>query len=66
MKYNLVGQDGNAFSLIAYTTSAMKKCGFSKGEILAVQERAFSGDYDNLLCILDEAIDKCNKIADDE
>jgi hypothetical protein len=65
MKYNLVGQDGNAFSLIAYTTMAMKECGLPQEEISSLQEKAFSSDYDNLLCVCDEAINKCNEIADE-
>jgi len=65
MKYNLVGQDGNAFFLMGYTSNAMKQEGFSKAEIDAVMKRAQSSDYPNLLCVLDEAIQNCNERAGD-
>lgn len=58
--YNLVGQDGNAFSLMAYTTKAMRRERFTKAEIDEVMKNAMSGDYNNLLCVLDNAIQKCN------
>jgi len=61
MKYNLVGIDGNAYSLMAYTSKAMKEQKFSKAEIDAVMKDAMSGDYNNLICVLDKSIQKCNK-----
>ncbi|MDR2457802.1 MAG: hypothetical protein LBD41_04910 [Clostridiales Family XIII bacterium] len=61
MKYNLVGQNGNAFSLMAYTASAMKKEKFPREEISKMQEEAMSGDYNNLLVVLDNYIAKCNQ-----
>jgi len=61
MKYDLVGQDGNAFALMAYTSRAMRNEGFSKEEISSVMESARMSDYDHLLCVLDEAIQKCNE-----
>jgi len=60
MKYNLVGQDGNAFALMAYTQKAMKECGFSKEEIKEVLDSAMVGGYNNLIIVLSEAIEKCN------
>ena len=59
-KYNLVGQDGNAFFLMGYTQRAMRESGFSKEETSAVMNEARAGDYNHLLVTLDEAIQKCN------
>lgn len=63
MKYDLVGIDGNAFSVMGYVVSAMRECGFNKEEQNEYQKRAMSGDYDNLLCESVQMIDKCNEIA---
>jgi len=62
-KYSLVGIDGNAFYLLGYTSKAMRDEGFSKEEIDTVMKNAKSSDYNNLLCVLDEAIKKCNEKA---
>ena len=61
MKYDLVGQDGNAFSLMGYTQRAMKEAGFTIMEINEVLKDAMSSDYNNLLVTLDKAIQECNQ-----
>jgi len=58
--YSLVGQDGNAFSLMGYTKIAMRESGFSEEEVTAVLNEAKSSDYNHLLVTLDAAIQKCN------
>jgi len=58
--YDLVGQDGNAFALMAYTKNAMRETGFSEEEITAVLNEAKTSDYNHLLLTLDAAIQKCN------
>ena len=63
MKYDLVGIDGNAFSLMGYVVKAMKECGFSNDEQNDYLAKATSGNYDNLLCVSMEIIDKCNEIV---
>lgn len=63
-EYSLVGQDGNAFSLIGYTARCMKECGL-RDEINEMRERAMSGDYYNLIAVCDEYIQKCNEINHD-
>ena len=63
MKYELVGIDGNAFSVMGYVVRAMQECKLSKKEQNEYQKRAMSGDYDNLLCESVQMIDKCNEIA---
>lgn len=61
-KYSLVGQDGNAFALIGYTMRCMKECGL-RNEVNEMQERATSGDYNNLIRVCDEYVQRCNEIA---
>lgn len=61
--YNLVGIDGNAFSIMDYVKKAMKECGFTKERQNEYQSKAMSGDYNNLLALSIEMIDKCNEIA---
>ena len=63
-RFDLVGVDGNAFSVMAYTSRAMKTAGFSKEEITQYTEQATSGDYNHLLALSCEWIDKCNDKLD--
>ena len=65
MKYDLVGVDGNAFAVMGYVLRAMKECKMSKGEQLYYQTKAMSSDYNNLLSVSMEMIDKCNEIAEE-
>ena len=65
MKYDLVGIDGNAFCIMGYVMKAMKECKFSKTDRDAYFKDATSSNYDHLLCVSVEMIDKCNEIADD-
>lgn len=62
MKYDLVGVDGNAFSVMGYTSKALKREGLSN-LVDEMYERATSGDYDNLLRVCMEYIDKANEKA---
>ena len=48
----LVGLDGNAFSLMSAFSSQAKKESWTDDEINAVLIKAKSGDYDNLLRVL--------------
>lgn len=61
MKYDLVGVDGNAFSIMAYVCKAMRKTGFSATEIEAYKKDAMSSDYIYLIAVSDEMCDKCNE-----
>lgn len=61
-EYSLVGQDGNAFSLMGYTARCMKECGL-RDEIDEMRRRATSGDYNNLIMVCDEYIQRCNEIV---
>lgn len=64
-KYSLVGQNGNAFALMGYTARCMRECGL-RDEVKEMQNRAMSGDYNNLICVCDEYVQRCNKIANEE
>lgn len=58
--FNLVGVDGNAFSVMGYVSNAMKKAEFTRQEIEEYRQSAMSSDYNHLLCVSMEWIDKCN------
>jgi len=49
VKVNLVGQDGNAFSIIGRVTKALRNAGVSPEDQKQFQSEATSGDYDHLL-----------------
>ncbi len=61
-KYSLIGQSGNAFSILGYTAKCMKECGL-KDEVKEMQEKATSSDYNNLLSVCNEYVQRCNDIA---
>lgn len=64
-KYCLVGVDGNAIAVMGYVSLAMQETGFTKDEINSYRKEAMSSDYDHLLAVSDEMVDKCNEIAGD-
>jgi len=45
----LIGQDGNAFAILAACRRAAKDAGWSEDEIAAFLAEATAGDYDHLL-----------------
>jgi len=45
----LVGESGNAFSIIGRVRKAMKRGGVDPAEIEKYSDEAMSGDYDNVL-----------------
>lgn len=49
VKVRLVGEDGNAFSIMGRITDAMKRAGIPQDEIKLYQSESTSGDYYNLL-----------------
>ena len=61
-RYSLVGQDGNAFALMGYTARCMKECGL-RDEIKEMQNKAMSGDYNHLIYVCNEYVQRCNDIA---
>ena len=52
VKLNLVGLDGNAFSLMGAFRQAARRQGWTKEEIDKVMADCQSGDYDHLLQVL--------------
>lgn len=63
-KYSLVGVDGNAFFLMAYTGRALKREGL-RDKVKDMYQEATSGDYDNLVCVCDKYIRMANEAAGD-
>ena len=59
-KYNLVGIDGNAFSVMGYVRTAMRESGYTRTEIQEYTNDAMSSDYNHLLCVSVEMIENCN------
>lgn len=61
-KYDLVGIDSNAFSVLAYVEKALRREGL-KDKIDDYKAKATSSDYDHLLAISIEYIDLANEAA---
>lgn len=61
-KYNLVGQDGNAFALMGYTANALKREGLDD-LVSEMRTKATSGDYSNLICVCADYVEKANAKA---
>lgn len=62
MKYDLVGVDGNAFAVMGYIATALKREGL--GDLVdEMYQRATSGDYNNLLMVCTEYLNKANEAA---
>ena len=59
--YSLVGQDGNAYALMGSVKKAMKECGRTNEQIAEVMTNAMSGDYNNLIVVLDAELQKLNE-----
>ena len=67
--FNLVGVNGNAFSVMSYVSNAMKKAGYNPSDIAEYRKKATSGNYNMLLMLSMEMIDNCNEklgLTDDE
>lgn len=63
MKYDLVGVDGNAFAVMGYIARALKREGL--GDLVdEMHQRATSGDYNNLLMVCMEYLNKANEAAE--
>lgn len=63
-KYDLVGQDGNAFALMGYTARALKNEGL-RDKVEEMQSRAMAGDYYHLIAVCDEYIEMANQKAEE-
>jgi len=49
IEVELVGQNGNAFAILANVSKALKKGGVPKEEIDKYMDEAMAGDYNHLL-----------------
>ena len=49
VKVELVGQDGNAFSIMGRVSRAMRRAGLTQEQIKEYTDEATAGDYDHLL-----------------
>lgn len=63
-KYDLVGQDGNAYALLGYTARALKNEGLGD-KVAEMQKKATSGDYYHLIAVCDEYIEMANQQAEE-
>ena len=60
--YTLAGVDGNAYAIMGYVRIAMRRTGMSREDIDAYIKDATSSDYNHLLVVSSEMIDKVNEI----
>lgn len=49
VKVKLVGEDGNAYSILARCSKAARRAGVEQAEVDKFMDAARAGDYDNLL-----------------
>lgn len=61
-KYTLVGVDGNAFSVMGYTSKALKIEGLGN-LVEEMREKAMSGDYTHLISVCMDYVEKANEAA---
>lgn len=66
VKVTLVGEDGNAFSIMGRAARAARKAELSQEQIKEYQAEAMSGDYDNLLVVTMEYFDCDGEDEDNE
>lgn len=62
MNYSLIDVDSNAYSILGYVTRAMRECKKTEKEIHAYLDKAMASDYNNLLQVSANMIDKLNKL----
>ena len=63
-KYDLVGVDGNAFSVMGYVAKALKREGL-RDKVDEMRKKAMSGDYNHLLITCMDYLDMANKAAEE-
>lgn len=64
-RFDLVGVDGNAYSVMGYTAHALKTAGLKDEEKVMTKE-ATAGDYDNLLRVCFKYVDMANKALEEQ
>ena len=58
VKMQLVGLDGNAFSIMGEFQRNARKQGWTADEIKAILDEAMSGDYNHLLSTIIDNVDE--------
>ena len=59
--YDLVGVDGNAFAVMGYVSNAMRRSGFTSKERNEYLADAQSDDYNHLLAVSVDMVEKVNE-----
>jgi len=54
IRVKLTGKDGNAFAILGAVCASMRQAGLPKSEISKFTREASSGDYDHLLCTVQD------------
>lgn len=62
----MVGLDGNAFSILGRFNAAAKKAGWTPEEIKEVHDDATSGDYSHLLCVISDNVTEPDEDDEEE
>ena len=65
-KYSLVGVDGNAYAIMGNVRRWMRREGYSREEQDAYMKDATSSDYNHLLSVSVQMVDKLNEKYKDE
>lgn len=52
LNLDLLGRDGNAFSLLGYFLKEARRNGWTEDEIKKIKDEATSGDYSHLISVL--------------
>ena len=60
--YTLVGIDGNAYNIMGYVRAAMDDANMTNNDIDAYVKDATSSDYNHLVAVSCEMIDRVNEI----
>ena len=60
--YTLIGINGNAYSIMGYVRDAMHDANMTNDDIDAYVEDATSSDYNHLVAVSYEMLDRVNKI----
>ena len=66
VKLQLVGLDGNAYSVMGAFQRAARREGWSQEEIKVVLNEAMSGDYNHLLATIMDNTDMPDEVDGDE
>jgi len=51
VKVKLIGEDGNAYSILGKVSRALRRAGYDKDFVNEYRKQATSGDYDHLLMV---------------